>query len=100
MVGWEIEANGEETMNLAKRRHHWPQRRSNAAIYQVTDRLHAGHIARVPAHQITATVSAWLAELGVHSPLVDELAHAVRSGDWPAAHALGECLSIEIGLAD
>lgn len=87
-------------MNLAKRRHHWPQRHPRTTIYQLTDRLHEEHIARVPAHQITATVSAWLAELGAHSPLVDDLERAVSSGDWSAAHALGECLSIEIDLAD
>lgn len=87
-------------MNSPKRRHHWPQRRPDITIYQVTDRLHDGHIARVPAHQITATVSGWLEELGVHSPLVDDLASAVCSGDWPAAHALGECLCIEIAVAD
>lgn len=87
-------------MNTAKWRQHWPQRRPTATIYQLTDRLHEGHIARVPANQIPATVSAWLAELGAHSPLVDDLERAVRGGDWSAAHALGECLSIEIALAD
>jgi len=44
-------------------------------------------------------VSAWLAEVGAHSPLVDDLARAVRVGDWPAAHALGECLSVEVAVA-
>ena len=87
-------------MNSAKWRHYWRQRRPTTTIYQLTDRLHEGHIARVPAHQITATVSAWLAELGAHSPLVDDLERAVRGGDWSAAHALGECLSIEIALAN
>ena len=76
------------------------RRRPTTTIYQLTDRLHEGHIARVPAHQIPATVSAWLAELGADSPLVDDLERAVRGGDWPTAHALGECLSIEIALAD
>ncbi len=87
-------------MNSPKWLHHRPQRTATTTIYQLTDRLHDGHIARVPAHQITATVSGWLAELGVHSPLVDDLERAVRGGDWAAAHALGECLSIEIALAD
>ncbi len=91
-------------MNSSKWRHHLPHhlphRRPATTIYQLTDRLHEGHIARVPAHQIPATVSAWLAELGADSPLVDDLERAVRGGDWPAAHALGECLSIEIALAD
>ncbi|MGZ4509769.1 MAG: hypothetical protein ACXVX4_00115 [Mycobacterium sp.] len=80
--------------------HHWPQRRTATTFYQVTDRLHDGHWARVPVHQISATVSGWLAELGVQSPLADDLARAVRGGDWPAAHALGECLSIEVASAD
>ncbi|OBH87068.1 hypothetical protein A5681_14080 [Mycobacterium scrofulaceum] len=87
-------------MNTAKWRQHWPQRRPAARIYQLTDRLHEGHVARVPAHQIPATVSAWLEELGAHSPLVDDLERAVLGEDWSAAHALGECLSIEIALAD
>jgi hypothetical protein len=63
--------------------HHRPQRRATATMYQLTDRLHDAHVARVPAHQIPATVSAWLAELGAHSPLVDDLARAVRVGDRP-----------------
>jgi hypothetical protein len=79
---------------------HWPQRRPTATIYQLTDRLHDGQSARVPADQITETVSAWLADLGADSPLVDELERAVSGGDWAAAHALSECLSIEIAVAD
>jgi hypothetical protein len=88
-------------MNSPKWMVHWPQRRPTATIYQLTDRLHKGHMARVPAHQITATVASWLADLGAaDSPLVDELERAVCGGDWAAAHALGECLSIEIAVAD
>jgi hypothetical protein len=79
--------------------HHWPQRRPTTTIYQLTDRLQEGHLAQVPAHQMTATVSGWLAEFGAHSPLVDDLARAVRVGDWPAAHALGECLCVEVAIA-
>jgi hypothetical protein len=80
-------------------RHHWPQRRPMTTIYQLADRLHDGHMARVPTHAITATISGWLAELGAHSPLVDDLARAVRVGDWPSAHALAECLSVEVAIA-
>lgn len=80
-------------------RHHWLQHRPAPTIYQLTDRLHDGHMARVPAHQITATVGAWLAEVGAQSPLVDDLALAVRVGDWPAAYALGDCLSVDIAIA-
>jgi hypothetical protein len=86
-------------MNSPIWRHHWLERRPTPTIYQLTDRLHDGHMARVPAHQITATVSAWLAEAGAHSPLVDDLARAVRAGDWPATYALGECLSVDVAIA-
>jgi len=86
-------------MNSAIWPHHRLQRRATPTIYQLTDRLHDGHRARVPVHEITATVSAWLAEVGAYSPLVDDLARAVRVGDWPAAHALGECLSVEVAVA-
>ncbi len=87
-------------MNSPKWLHHGPHRRPQDAFYQLSDRLHDEHVARVPADQITATVSAWLAELGVHTPLVNDLERAVRGNDWPAAHALGECLCIEITPAD
>jgi len=86
-------------MNSAIWPRQWVQRKPTTTIYQLTDRLHNGHIARVPVHEITATVSAWLAEVGAHSPLVDDLARAVRGGDWPAAYALGECLSVEVAVA-
>jgi hypothetical protein len=43
-----------------------------SAIYRVTDRLHQRCV-HVPAHEIATTVSAWLAELGANSPLVDDL---------------------------
>ena len=68
-------------------------------IYRVSDPLHDGRTAYVPADQIGATVSAWLAELGAHSPLVDDLARAVRAGNWPAVHSLADYLSVEVTLA-
>jgi hypothetical protein len=46
-----------------------------------------------------ATLTTWLAELGAASPLVDDLAEAVRAGDWPTAHALSDFLSVEVSLA-
>lgn len=67
--------------------------------YRVTDRLHGERTARVPVDGIAATVGAWLAELGASSPMVDQLVCAVRCGDWPAAHALSEHLSIEVAVA-
>lgn len=44
-------------------------------------------------------MSGWLSELGTQSPLADELARTVRIGDWPAAYAIGEHLSVEIAVA-
>jgi hypothetical protein len=66
-------------------------------MYRVTDRLHEGRT--VPAHEIATTVSAWLAELGAHSPLVDDLARAVHAGDWPAALGIGDYLSVDVTVA-
>jgi hypothetical protein len=68
-------------------------------IYRISDRLRAGRTAHVPAHEIATTVSAWLAELGARSPLVDELARAVHGGDWPAAHGIGDYLSVDVSIA-
>jgi hypothetical protein len=70
-----------------------------STIYRVTDRLHDGRTVTVPSHEIATTVSAWLAELGAHSPLVDDLARAAHAGDWPATHALGEFLSVDVTMA-
>ena len=68
-------------------------------IYRVTQCLREGRTVTVPADQIAATVSAWLAEFDAHSPLVDDLARAVRAGDWPAAHAISEYLSVDVTVA-
>jgi hypothetical protein len=67
-----------------------------AAIYQLSDRLHEGRTVHVPADEIATTVSGWLADLGAASPLVEDLAYAVRSGDWRTAHSLGDYLSVEV----
>lgn len=72
---------------------------SPTTLYQLTDRLHEGRTVRVPFNAIGPTVSAWLAELGAHSPMVEDLARAVRNGDWPAAYAVGEHLSVHVALA-
>ncbi len=69
-------------------------------VYRVSDRMHDGRVADVAGSQIAPTVSAWLAELGVSSPLVRDLASAVRAGDWPAAHELGEYLAVDVTVAD
>jgi hypothetical protein len=68
-------------------------------IYQLTDRLHHGRTVDVSADEIVTTVSGWLAELGAASPLVEDLARAVRVGDWLRAHSLGDYLSVEVTAA-
>ncbi len=64
--------------------------------YRVALRVPGGRFANVPASEIASTVSAWLAELGVRSPLVDDLAVAVETGDWSAVHAIAEYLSVDV----
>jgi hypothetical protein len=44
-------------------------------------------------------VSTWLAELGIHSQLAEDLARAACAGDWPAAYAIGDRLSIDVTIA-
>ena len=68
------------------------------SIYRVRNRLHGERTVYVPADKIAATVAAWLAALGAHSPLVDDLARAVRAGNWPAAHNLADYLSVEVTM--
>ena len=70
-----------------------------ARTYQLTDRLHAGRTVQVSADGIVTTVSAWLAELGACSPLVEDLALTVRDGNWSVAHAITGCLSIDVAVA-
>lgn len=69
------------------------------SIFRVTQCLRGGRTVEVPGHAIAATVSSWLAELGAVSPLVDDLARAVRLGDWPAARTIGEYLSVDVTVA-
>lgn len=64
--------------------------------YQLTDRLHAGRMARVSADDIAGAVTAWLAELDASSPMVEDLARMVRIGDWTAVHAIAEYLSVDV----
>jgi hypothetical protein len=68
-------------------------------MYRVSDRLHEARTVQVPGCAIATTVAAWLEELGAHSPLAEDLARAVDAGDWPAAHAIGECLSVDVSVA-
>lgn len=78
-----------------------PLRRRNpvTATFEIRDLLHEGRTARVCAEGIVGTVSAWLSDLDTVSPSVHELARTVRVGDWPAAHAIAESLSIEVSVS-
>ncbi|MGD1109174.1 MAG: hypothetical protein ABR885_02635 [Mycobacterium sp.] len=68
-------------------------------MYCVTDRLHSGRTVKVPGPEIAPTVSVWLAKLGAHSPLVEDLARAACAGDWAAACAVGDRLSVDVFVA-
>ncbi|OBH10722.1 hypothetical protein [Mycobacterium sp. E3247] len=85
-------------MRFTTRRHHL-RPLPTATMFRVTDRLHCGRTVRVPGHEIAPLVSAWLAELGAHSPLVDELARAACVGDWAVAYAIGDQLSVDVVIS-
>jgi hypothetical protein len=68
-------------------------------LYRITDRLHDGRTADVSCHEIAGVVSTWLAELGIHSPLAEDLARAACADDWPAAYAIGDRLDIDVTVA-
>jgi hypothetical protein len=65
-------------------------------IFRVSDRVHEERSVTVAAHEIAATVAAWLAELGVQTPLVDQLDSAVSKGDWITARAIADHLSVDV----
>ena len=77
----------------------WTAKSHGEPLYRVSDRLHAGRTVQVHGYEIAAIVSAWLAELGAHSPLVDDLARAARLGDWVAAYAVADQLSVDVTVA-
>lgn len=68
-------------------------------VYRITQRLRGGLTADVPAEAIAVTVSGWLAELGVDSPLACDLERAIRAGNWAAARTIGEFLSVDVTVA-
>ena len=70
-------------------------RSASGPTFRVSDRLHEERSVTVAAHEIATTVAAWLAELGVQTPLVDQLASAVIKGDWMAARAIADHLSVD-----
>jgi hypothetical protein len=72
---------------------------TTAPIYRVSQRLRGGLTVEVPAEAIAPTISAWLAELGADSPLVEDLEKAIHAGDWSAARAIGEYLSVDVSAA-
>jgi hypothetical protein len=98
---WSLHSFHREGSAFAPRRRHRRAGRAVASttIYRVTDCLHQGRTVQVPCDELATTVSAWLAELGADSPLVEDLARAVRAGDWPAVYALGESLSVDVAVA-
>lgn len=67
--------------------------------YRITDRLHDGRSIHVRGDEIATIVTRWLGELGASSPLVEDLARAACLGDWAAAYAVGNQLSVEVTLA-
>jgi hypothetical protein len=75
------------------------RRQPTATTYQLTDCLHEERTICVSCDGIAGTVSAWLAELGARSPLVEDLARTVRDGDWTAAHAIADLLSVDVAVA-
>jgi hypothetical protein len=75
------------------------RRQLTATTYQLTDRLHHGRTVHVSADGIAYTASAWPAELGTHSPLVEDFARTVQDGDWTAAHAIAGHLAVDVAVA-
>ena len=75
------------------------RRQLAATTYQLTDCLHDGRIVHVSGDGIACTVSAWLAELGTRSPLVEDLARTVRNGERTAAYTIADVLSVDVTVA-
>lgn len=70
-----------------------------ATTYVLTDLLHQERSACVSVNEIGQTIASWLAELGARSALVEDLSRSIRNGDWPAAHAIADTLSVDVTIA-
>jgi hypothetical protein len=79
-------------------RHHRPPAVASR-VYAVRHRVHDSRTIYIPASELAATVTEWLADLGACSPLVEDLALEVGANNWPAAHSISECLGIEVTIA-
>ncbi|WP_238994660.1 hypothetical protein [Mycolicibacterium chubuense] len=67
--------------------------------FVLTDRLHRERMVRVSADEVAGTVSNWLAQLGAISPLVEDFGRTLREGDWAAAHAIADTLSVDVTVS-
>ena len=86
----------------ASARPRWRRRRPQPAasrIYAVRHCVHGSRTIYIPASELAATVTEWLAEVGACSPLIEDLAQEVEANNWPAAHSISECLGIEVTVA-
>ena len=94
-----LTAKGRQRVQVRCRHPRTQQVGPTVTMYQVTDLLHAEHSVEVSCHDLAATVSTWLAELGAQTALVDDLARAICAGDWPTAYAIGDRLSVDVSVA-
>ena len=90
---------GRDRFRLRSRHKRTHRAVATSTIYQIADLLHEGRTVRVAGDDIVTTVSAWLAELGTQSPMVEDLAHAVCTDDWPAVYVIGKRLSVDVTVA-
>jgi hypothetical protein len=74
-----VSAAHKKIVELSRRLDYPVRHRGTMTIYQVTDRLHDRRTVYMRGNEIAATISAWLAELGVDSPMAEDLADAVRA---------------------
>jgi hypothetical protein len=78
---------------------HLRHQRPAATTYEIVDQIHDRHAVGITADRVAETVTGWLAELDVQSPLAEELARATQRGDWPTTHTICDQLSIDLMIA-